>query len=248
MAPDCRFGGTFSENLAIQLVKGCRDNMAQKLCLRMKDLNLDEIILTMRTEEVAENTQDALGVKTLLKASTEDRNKSCSGCGSAENTYGSPPKDRPVTTAADTTFDYFAKVCRQRLGTGERQQLKHVEEPLEEEATIDQANTGRVSRIMTTAEMSNGSRFKPIEIEVDTGADATTITHSVYQHKFSQRSFGEAQSHGQKFQQPADHSPQDIQDRNPDVRKNSPGLYPRCPRRIQQRAGKELSETTTGIG
>ncbi len=85
-----------------------------------------------------------------------------------------PAKGRPVTTAAEL----ITLPSRLKRGTGERQQVKHVHEPLEQEATIDQANTGRVSKIMRTAEMSNGSRFKPVQTEVDRECDddATTQT------------------------------------------------------------------------
>ncbi len=46
MASDCEFGGGENERLSMQLIVRCQDTKARQLCLRLHQINLDEIIRT----------------------------------------------------------------------------------------------------------------------------------------------------------------------------------------------------------
>ncbi len=128
LAPDCDFGDNHGERLAIQLIVGCKDAAAQKLCLRLKEPALDQVLDILRTEEVAETTQDILnGKHKALKLkrtpqweerdqrSTTGHGRTCSGCGSNRHRYRSvqcPAKGQAC--AYCDRLDHFEDRCFQK--------------------------------------------------------------------------------------------------------------------------------------
>ncbi|MCP3667469.1 MAG: hypothetical protein GY696_34080 [Gammaproteobacteria bacterium] len=199
LAADCSFGDKHDEGIALQLVVGSRSHIGRTNCLRMRTLDLDEIINTLRTEEVTQSTAELLeGKKTgsiqklqrqkPRQPEREDRkeSKACLGCGSPNHRHGSqecPAKGKRCT--ACNKLNHFERAClaKNRNNTG-RNKWKRVSLATEDDAQILKAYTGRNPKIFTEVDISDGSRFHKTRIEADSGADITTMTESLYKDKF----------------------------------------------------------------
>ncbi len=193
MAADCEFGDGESERLAMQLIVGCQDTKARQLCLRLLQINLDEIINILRTEELADTANKAVsggpGTTTVAKLQrkqtrrqqNKDRpkdndKKGCYGCGNQTHKFRDEacPARGQVCNFCHAP-DHFSKVCikRQKQQQGTRPCVK---------TTI--GVTGHRDRVHTEVEVGDGHNFQKITMEVDSGADTSMIRESMFKVKF----------------------------------------------------------------
>ena len=207
MSADCNFGESSDERIALQLVAGCRSHTARTNCLRLKKLDLKEIISTLKTEETAQTTADLLEGKatnssTLHKIRRQPPQrqetprhqtppprptyrKPCPGCGFTGHTFRSEKcPARGQTCKFCGKPDHFDRVCFKKHGPPKTsRQLKTAEQ--DKEAEISQLEADRQPKILTSLEMSDGHHFNNLRMEVDTGADTSTVTMDTYKRLFS---------------------------------------------------------------
>ena len=204
MLPDCNFPSS-EENrmLAIAFTIGCRQKHTQEKLLAQSKIDLDEFMRIANADESARENVAAIrgeyptAHKVQSKHSLSVNNRpqhqsqqiatssksanSCSGCGSKTHAYkdNSCPARNSVCHFCQSK-GHFQKFCRKKRNR-----------PIQVSA---RANTVRINGLAFEAntscfncqvEIRSSSGFVPVEAEVDSGSDVTTITQSTYNAHFS---------------------------------------------------------------
>lgn len=227
MAVDCDFGEATNNRIAIQLIAGCKDTKSRQLCLRLDQINLDQVIRILRTEEVADITTQAVGTRrdtgvsqvsvrgrgrgqrqqprgrgTVIQPrrggltpnfgqSTSPipsnqpsrRDTKCQGCGRFDH-----PRSQCPARDQECNFcklkGHFARVCRKK----NTQTVNTTTNSLNQDFSIDPQAQIIMSavqpKIKEYFQISDGTQFQDVKMEIDTGADTTTVTEKVYNQLF----------------------------------------------------------------
>ena len=208
---DCDYADP-SQHLLEQLVAGCHDKDLQRDLLAMPNPAFDRCLEKMRASEMATKEASDMAHRPLHKVQGGPRPTSTP----ASNRRSRPPNPRPQSPpsqrpqsrtstpnlcigcgrkkdhprAACPAFDkecsnchrlgHFAAACRQK-GASKPSTSRTVTEG---DADIKILNSA--TPISTTVDVSAGSRFQPIQFEVDTGASPTIMPWSTFRRNFPQ--------------------------------------------------------------
>ena len=208
---DCDYADP-SQHLLEQLVAGCHDKDLQRDLLAMPNPAFDRCLEKMRASEMATREASDMAHRPLHKVQGGPRPTSTP----ASNRRSRPPNPRPQSPpsqrpqsrtstpnlcigcgrkkdhprAACPAFDkecsnchrlgHFAAACRQK-GASKPSTSRTVTEG---DADIKILNSA--TPISTTVDVSAGSRFQPIQFEVDTGASPTIMPWSTFRRNFPQ--------------------------------------------------------------
>jgi len=213
MAQDADFGGTLNRNLMIQLISGCADQKVQQDLLASLDITLDRVIAIMTAAETAKRDSGGFFLQ-QMHSTDESMHKvgqgrflptgrgrgvrlghpsvlpphiapvACFACGSLDHVTRSlecPALGRTCNHCA--IQGHFEAVCQQKeagLPKAARGSIKRIN-------VVDvTAPPATDDAIMVRIYVQDGNQqLVPITVEVDTGAQPTTITMATYKRHFS---------------------------------------------------------------
>ncbi len=204
LAADCGFGEQTDRQVAIRLIGGCQDKDVQVRLLTLQKIDLQEVFSLIRAEELAKEnaatmqhqssqSQRVAAIQQRLKKSdrrtgmkpkqssdeVERSEEECSRCGydwhSSEDAR-CPARSRTCNRC--NRLGHLASKCRTR-------DIKIVYEgssalEVDPEAVLNTIVAGKTAKMKKSVSVSNGVRFIPTCLELNTAADVTTITKGMY--------------------------------------------------------------------